>query len=335
MAVPRRTLTALQRIARSNTNAVDATVKQLAASWAAAWADLSPAWQQAIAALVDHYQRTGTWPSAWQASRIEAVAAAQWRTERSLVTLTAEADKAIRGAAGSLSSATVAAQQELIGSQRAGLEVIEPSDRAVRLALTSRRSRIADLLRSAPALNAAAVRGAFVRPLPTAAPDLSRRLESRVRAGFDTGLVRASTIARTELVDTYRTAAALVDAANQRVVDGWCWHCSCDRRSCIACWVMHGRRFPLETPGPAGHPSCRCTRLPLVDGTSLPSAEARFRRLPRRDQIAVLGPARWDLWHAGDVSWDDLATTRTNPGWRTSHVPRPVADLRRLAGVAS
>ncbi|GAA0494849.1 hypothetical protein Ade02nite_19610 [Paractinoplanes deccanensis] len=333
MAVPQRTLTLLRRLARSNGATVDATVQALTRSWLAAWEDLSPAWQQAIDALLEQYERTGVWPSPWQVARIEAIAAVQQRTDRALTGLVGKADTATRRAVAEVSAATVQAEPDIIASQKPGLKVRAADRQAVVSELSARRWRITNLHRAVLDAASSAIRRPLLRP-PLATQPTAAALTGQVRAGFDSALVRATTIAQTETVDTYRAASALVHDANRGVLDAWAWHCACDRRSCTACWAMHGRQFPLEVIGPDGHPACRCTRLPLAAGVNLPSAEARFRRLPRRDQLAILGPARLELFRSGRIGWADLAVQRNNPGWRTSWTPASVADLRRAADLA-
>lgn len=325
MAVPQRTLTLLRRLARRNGATADATVQAIAASWSAGWADLSPAWQQAIAAIVEQYQRTGVWPSGWQIARIEAIAQAQERTERALTGLLTGAVSSTRGAVADIGEATRTAEPDIIASQRAGLEVNRPRERAAAAVVRDRQARVSALHRPIRAASVNAISRAFRRP--ATAPELV----DKVRLGFASAAVRADTIARTETIDTYRDTAGLVHDENRRILTAWAWHCSCDRRSCPACWAMHGRQFALDVPGPAGHPSCRCTRLPLIAGADLPSAEARFRRLPRQDQLAILGPARLEMFRAGRIGWSDLAVERANAGWRNSWTPRSVADLERLA----
>lgn len=285
MAVPQRTLTLLRRLARSNGTTADATVRALTASWLTAWDDLAPGWQQAIAGIVEQYERTGAWPSPWQIARIEAIAAAQHKTEQTLTRLLTDADRDTRSAATRVSEATARTEPAIIGSQRAGLDVADAPSRDLAATLAARHTRITGLFR--PLLDDAggAIRRTLNRPpnLSQGIAPVAGTLLDHVRNGFDAPLIRSSTIVRTETADTYRTAAALVHDTNRQILTAWCWHCSCDRRSCSACWAMHGRSFPLEQPGPLGHPGCRCTRLPLAIGADLPSAEARFGRLSRRD----------------------------------------------------
>lgn len=334
MTVPQHTLTLLRRLARSNGATIDATVAAVAASWLAAWTDVSPAWQAAITAIVDQYQRTGAWPPAWQVARIEAIAVAEQRTQQALSGLIDAASTVTSAAVADIAAATVRAEPGIIASQRPGLQATSPSPRAVDATTRARQTRVALLHRPLAGASLNTLRQALTRR-PAGPGPVHALLTDRVRAAFDTGLVRSSTIARTEPVDAYRDVSQLVQDTNRSLVSRWAWHCSCDRRSCPACWVMHGQQFPLDVAGPAGHPSCRCTRLPLTAGVDLPSAETRFRRLPRRQQIAILGPGRWELLRTGQVSWVDLVEQRPNPGWRHSYTPRPVAALRHRAALSA
>ncbi len=338
MAVPRRSLTLLRRLARHNGGLIDATVRDITASWLQAWNDLDPAWQAGIAAILDQYASTGVWPPPWQVTRIEAVARATVRTERSLAGLLAVASAMTTDAAGRISAATLAAEPTVIAAQSAAVTAVELAETVptstVASALAARRNRIGALHRPIAADVVAAIGRVFTHPpTTTGRAGLDAGMLTRIRAGFDGGLTRTVTIARTEPVDAYRTTAQIVHAANPRLVTGWAWLCQLDLRACVSCWAMHGTRHPLDEPGPAGHPSDRCQRLPLVGANTLPSAETRFRRLSRRDQLTVLGPARLELFRSGQIGWADLAVRRAAPGWRDSYVPRPVADLQRLAGI--
>ncbi len=336
MAVPQRTLTLLRRLARHNGGIIDATVQNITTSWLQAWDDLGPAWQQAITAIVDQYTKTGVWPAPWQVTRIEAIARAAQSTEQSLTRLLTDAAGRVSAAAGEVSEATLVAEPSLIASQtsKASAAELEVPARRAEVELDARRARIAALFRPVGASVMSAIRWEFTHP-----PDTGRRplsgLRGRVKAGFTAGLTRATTIAQTEAIDTYRTTAGLVHAANPDVVTSWCWICQLDLKACLSCWSMHGTTQPLDEPGPSSHPSCRCMRLPLAGTTAPPSAETRFRRLSRRNQISILGPARYEMWRSGDVSWPDLAIRRSNPGWRDSYTPRPVADLQRLADLST
>lgn len=331
MPVPPRTTTLLRRLARRVGGTADDTVRAITGSWLASWQELTPAWQAAIGAIVTEYDRTGMWPAAWQVARIEAVARATDRTRRALTVLQADAETANAAAAATAGRAALAAEPMLIASQVRELAVADVAVPSAGSAETARRRRIGDL-HQAINTDTAGLLPRALQPVPTAdRVAIGRLLFGRLQAAFDAPLTRAVTVARTEPVDAARTMAQLVDVANPRLVTGWAWICVCDRRACVACWAMHGRRFPIVQAGPEGHGGCRCQRLPLAGDTAVPSAERRFRRLARRDQTAILGPGRDALFRSGQIGWTDLAVRRSNTGWRDSHVPRPVADLKRLA----
>lgn len=93
--------------------------------------------------------------------------------------------------------------------------------------------------------------------------------------------------------------------------------------------------------------NCRCARAPQTKSWAdlgldideppslLPDAEATFKSLSKSDQLAVLGPKRFDAWQAGDYPMSKWATRRSTKGWRDSYVPskppRKSSSSRRLA----
>lgn len=159
----------------------------------------------------------------------------------------------------------------------------------------------------------------------------ARRMLLDTEGRFNGGLARATTLARTETLDAMREAARLADEANRTVTKQWEWIASLSPRTCPACWSMHGQTFPVSTPGPEGHPNCRCSRVPVTKSwddlgfvgleeppSLVPDAEATFAALPEADQLAVLGRARYDAWVRGDYPMSAWAVRRDNPGWRPS-----------------
>lgn len=175
------------------------------------------------------------------------------------------------------------------------------------------------------------VRGVAVGDNPRA---VASRMVSRTEGVFNGGLARANVIARTEMISAHREAARLSDLQNTDVLKGWAWTCAFSTRTCAACISMHGREFPVEAPGPDGHPSCRCARVGLTKSWSdlgfegieeppslIPSAADYFEGLPPADQRAILGGRGYDAWQAGGFPMEDWATKRNNPGWRDSWVP--------------
>lgn len=164
--------------------------------------------------------------------------------------------------------------------------------------------------------------------------DTAARMVRRTEGLFNGGLSRALTIARTETLDAQRAGAAVAQAQNEDILDGWVWTAALSVRTCPACWSMNGREFPLTQAGPEGHQNCRCARLPKTKSWAdlgfagieeppslLPDATAVFDDLPAASQRDILGPKRFDAWMSGDYPMSAWATKRTTPGWRDSYVP--------------
>lgn len=162
---------------------------------------------------------------------------------------------------------------------------------------------------------------------------VAAKMLERTEGLFNGGLSRALTIARTEMLDAHRAGAMLSEQANKDVLQSWTWSATLSSRTCPACWGMDGMEFPLEQPGPDGHQNCRCVRVPNTKSwrdlgikldeppSLLPDAEATFNGLDRSEQLAILGPSRFNAWRAGNYPMDSWAEKRTNSGWRDSYVP--------------
>ena len=168
---------------------------------------------------------------------------------------------------------------------------------------------------------------------------VARRAVQAVEGAFHGGLSRALTIARTEMLDAHRAAGRAVDERNPDLVSEWAWEAHLGPRTCRACLAMHGQRFPASTPGPQGHPGCRCARVPVAktwaelgftgirERPSLHrSSEAYFNRLSEANQRKILGNTGFEAWKRGDYPMSEWVRRQDNPGWRPSHVAtRPPA----------
>jgi SPP1 gp7 family putative phage head morphogenesis protein len=356
VAIRRDTLRRLRQLMATVGGRADATTRTLTTAWARAWDELTPAWQAAVADLIARAAADGVWPAPWQLARVERLGAAVVATASALDALAEHARSTIGDGTGEVVVAAGAAEPWLIASQLPAAAQaaaaatyaarIHPTALDVIVARTGQQVTALTRPLSAEATEAmrrALVRGVAVGDNPrTAARDMVRR----VQGGFNGGLARALTIARTEMLDSYRETSRYAHAANADVLSGWLWSCACDRRSCPGCWGMHGTSHTLDEPGPLGHQNCRCSRLPKTKSWRdlgipldepadlLPDARARFDALPEADQVAIMGPARLAALRSGQVGWSDLATRRDNPGWRPSYVPTPVRDLQRSAPAA-
>jgi SPP1 gp7 family putative phage head morphogenesis protein len=169
------------------------------------------------------------------------------------------------------------------------------------------------------------IRGIVVGSNPN---ETARRIMKATQGRFEGGAARAVRIARTETLDAMRAGAAAVDRQNKDVLKGWRWSADLSPRTCQACIGMHGRTFDLDTPGPEGHPNCRCARVPVTRSWAdlgfkdikeppdlFPSAEAWFKGLSSSEQKRLLGPNH-DAWKAGKFPLSQWAVKKENPGWR-------------------
>lgn len=343
VAVTTRSLTLLRRLRTEVGRFADDAVTAIVGAWADGWDRLSPAWQAAAGAAVDAATRSGGWPSSWQLARIPEVGAASWQTEQTTGLLVAASTRLAQNAAAGAVNATIGAEPEILASQSSGSVASDFSrgiDRARVDALhQDARARVHD---SSATLASDTIRSAHQTMIRAGGQVDAGVMLGRIHAAFAGGRASALNVARTETLDAYRAASGYVHDVNAEAIPGWVWTSALDLRECAACWAMHGTIHPLREPGPQGHVACRCARMPLVrtapglrttDLTGvLPDALDHFRALPRADQLRVMGPARLQLLDDGDIAWADLATRRTNKGWRSSYSPRSVSDLRRLAG---
>lgn len=161
--------------------------------------------------------------------------------------------------------------------------------------------------------------------------------------GFNGGLARALTVARTETLDAHRAAAAVAHAENADVLGGWIWltKLSVSPPVCPACLGMSGTEHPLTEPGPEGHQNCRCARMPRtktwaelgIEGldepeSKTPDAEAWFEALDEKAQRGILGAGRYDAWAKGNYPIGQWAVRKENPEWRASYQTSPLPKTR-------
>jgi hypothetical protein len=357
VAVTPRTLQLLRNLRTTIGRQADSTVRMLTAAWVKAWQQLTPAWQEAIAELVDLAIRLGRWPTPVEIARNPRIQQAVDATATELGALATQATTATVAGSTAAITTTVAAEPALIASQLPAALQAQIAAQAAALILPSALDVITARVQqaivaqtrplSADALDA--VRRELVRGIEVGANpnDAARRMEARVQGAFEGGLSRAVNIARTEMLDAYRITSRYVHEANRDVLDGWVWMATVTgkgaARTCPSCWALHGRTFPLEEPGPLDHQQGRCARLPKVKpwsalgidldepASQIPDRQTAFDALNDTAQQQVMGAARLALLRAGRITWDDLPQRRDNPSWRPSYTPRPVRDLNRIA----
>lgn len=352
MAVTRETLRLVRDLRVTVGIEADDAVRDLTKRWVQAWDDLAATVNAGIADLVAKQATLGRAPRAWELARLDRLRRALQYVEASLIRLASKTGSTVTDAAGRAITATTRAEPSVIASQlpaseRAAAAVSFDRVPAGAIDAIVRRVQQRIVSTSMPLSTAAyqAVQRELVRGVAAGlSPDATARaMLDRVRGAFDGGLVRATVISRTETLDAYRLASRASHMANSDMVRGWVWTCSLDRRCCPSCWSKHGSEHPVDELGPNDHHQGRCARTPLVrswadlgfridePASQFPDARKAFDRLPKADQLQVMGPERLELLRTDKVAWSDLSTERTNPGWRTSFVPTPLADLRRNA----
>ena len=164
------------------------------------------------------------------------------------------------------------------------------------------------------------------------AMDMVKALDGPLEEGpLAKSLHRANVIARTETIRSYRSASIETYKANPDVVDGWIWNSAADERTCPVCWAMHGEKFDSGEPFDT-HPQCRCAPSPSVPGydTDLPAGEELFDNLPDMEQLAILGPARFDLYKRGEMRLTDVVGRSHHPVWGGGRFERSIKDMERL-----
>lgn len=152
-----------------------------------------------------------------------------------------------------------------------------------------------------------------------------REIARDVRHAMGGNLARALTISRTETMRAYREASRQNYVENRHVVRGWWWHADPSARTCAACWAMSGTFHDLGD-SLDGHPNCRCSMVPGVDGGPVaPNGVAAFTRQPESVKAAVLGPGKLAAWQDGRIELPDLVRRTYDPRWGSM---RTEASLR-------
>lgn len=353
MAVSRETLLLVDGMRIAINAPVDAAARRVIDAWARAWTEVAREWDDAIRDLVDA-SKDGRWPSRMQVARAQRARAVLAHTRDMLDDLAKSLPVTVVQDVPHLAGVAAKWQARLMASQlppQAGgaTELVTRFQRVgadqVDQIVTRTTRRVTSKARPLSAQADAAMRSALIRGV--AVGDNPRRaaadMLARVQGAFNGGRNRALVIARTEILDAYRRAAAANDKANSDVLAGWQWVADLGPRTCPSCFAMHGSMHPIDEPGPSDHQQGRCVRVPVTKpwkdlgldvvepASVLTDGRAVFDAMPEVDQLAVMGRDRLDLLRSGRIGWDDLAMRRRTPGWRDSWAPTPIQALRRKA----
>jgi SPP1 gp7 family putative phage head morphogenesis protein len=346
VAATERTIRLLYGMRIEMNQSVDLATEALVRAWGRAWQELIPEWTAALDDLVD--TPDGQWPSAAKIARARRARLALGYTANALDELAVATRSRILSSIPAVTGRAAYWVSELIDSQYpphsatfgASFDRIAPAaiDAIVRRTTTRVVSQTRHLSTPAAAqMRNILIRGVAVGDNPLLA---ASTMLNRLDGAFHGGLNAARVIARTEMLDAHRDGARAQARANADILKGWQWTASLDKRTCRACWSMHGQVFPLDTPGPQDHQQGRCVGLPITRSWAdlgfgeiheppsiIPNAEQVFANLPRAEQQQIMGAKVLDLYDRGDINWSDLATKRTTDGWRDSYIPTPLATL--------
>jgi len=323
----------------------DQQARDLVAAWATAWDDVSGDLELAILDLAARAE-DGRITRA-QMLRSDRLAAALGSIARSLTRLADQAGVRIVADLPGVVQAAARAQAAIVDSQlpKAGREHLHEwsgaNDRQLEAIVQRSTEQIASDLWPLSSEAQGVIRRELVRgvaagknPRETAA-----RMVKNTEGGFNGGLTRALTIARTETLDAHRAAAKVAQEQNADVLGGWIWLASLSSRTCPSCLAMNGTEHPLDEDGPHDHPNGRCARMPKTKSwadlgidldepaPSTPDAGDWFASQDAAAQKKILGPARYDAWKRGEYPMSDWAQRHSTEGWRdsyrTSPLPKP------------
>lgn len=155
----------------------------------------------------------------------------------------------------------------------------------------------------------------------------ARAIARQLRGALGGNLTRALTIARTETIRAYRESTWLGMQANANVLEGWIWLSAANRRTCAACWAMHGT-FHKLSERMESHPNCRCSMMPKTKTWSalgfpgvaetvqeVALGELLFDVLSEKEQRFILGPAKYEAYRRGALGLADLVGRQTSRLW--------------------
>lgn len=148
-----------------------------------------------------------------------------------------------------------------------------------------------------------------------------------IRMGLGQSFTRMQTIARTEMLRTYRVTTQTA-YENSNVVVGYRRLSARDDRVCPGCLMADGRTYPLGVTFES-HVNCRCSLVPIlrnVPPVQFQTGQEWFTQQPEATQRRILGPGRYDAWQNG-ATLDDMVSIRRNDTWGDAVVPTLVRDL--------
>lgn len=355
MAVTARTLRLQRQLNAALRKITDAQTRDLVRAWAAAWdeieADLATALLEQLVAA-DKVTRAQLLKSTRLRKALTLAANnLEQLTEEAGIRITADL-RLVLDTAGGAQTSIIDSQLPPNSDMLDGLDAWSRVDENQITAIVKRTTeQITSLLRPLASETEDLIRRELIRGVTSGSNPrrTAARMVARSRKAFngELGLSRALNIARTETLDAYRAGAQLGRMAHSDVLAGWQWVSSLDARTCPSCFAKHGTVYAVGTFGPDDHQQGRCAALPVTKPWSdlgfetdeppslVPDAGEVFEALSSEQQLAILGPARYEAWVRGDYPMSAWTQRRTSDGWRDSWGVSPAPASGRATGAAA
>lgn len=148
-----------------------------------------------------------------------------------------------------------------------------------------------------------------------------------------TGLSRATTIARTEMLRAFRVSSHETARRNPRIISGWVWCAALSTETCASCIAMNGTVHSMDEDF-NDHPNGRCSALYITPSMSaddilrrLPNSEKWLKTLDDKQLDRIFGHGAAQVWKTGRVPLRKFATLARNDTWGDTYQPTPLYKL--------
>ena len=198
-------------------------------------------------------------------------------------------------------------------------------------------SPLRDLLDELGPEASASIRKALIAGVATG--QNPRVIAQQMKQALGGNLVRALTIARTEVLRAYRESSRRTYQANSDVIKGWIWHSALGTRTCPACWAMHGTFHRLDERLD-DHVNGRCSAIPVTKTwkelgfKDVPETQVQvgkgtdlFEKLSDADKEKILGKAGFQAYKVGAVKLEDFVGRKVSREWGTMRYTRSLRDI--------
>jgi len=185
--------------------------------------------------------------------------------------------------------------------------------------------------------------------------DNPRTVAPLVQQALGVSRARALTIARTEMLRSYRDANTETYRANSDVVDQWRWTAALSSNTCAACLGEDGTLHDLDEDMES-HPNCRCAPIPVTKSwddilgplgivtsdipdsspiDDMQSGSDWFAEQPAEVQQSILGKAKFQAFQDGQFQLSDVVGHAHDKDWGNSIYERSLADTLKAADTAA